>query len=77
MENSIALFTMLAFSDVVDSAFFGLVSLFSIVTSIIITIYVLVRFFSLCSDIKFISKNINDFTKYYYKMQDFKNSKNI
>jgi len=74
MENSIALLTMLAFSGVGDSlAFFGLASF----VSIIISIVVLIKFFSLCSDIKYISENINDFTKYYYKMQEFKNSKNI
>lgn len=74
MENLIALLTMLAFSGVGDSlAFFGLAS----IVSIIISILVLLKFFGLYSDIKFISKNINDFTKYYYKMQEFKNSKNI
>jgi len=60
MENSIGLFIT------------GLAS----IVSIIISIVVLLKFFSLCSDIKFISKNINDFTKYYYKMQEFKNSNN-
>ena len=74
MENLIALLTMLAFSGVGDSlAFFGLAS----IVSIIISIVVLLKFFGLCSDIKFISKNINDFTKYYYKMEEFKNSKYI
>lgn len=77
MENLIALFTILAFSDVGDSvAFLSLVSLLSVVVSIIISIFILVKFLGLCSDIKFISKNINDFTKYYYKMQEFKNSNN-
>ena len=60
MENSIGLFIT------------GLASIVSIIVSIV----VLLKFFSLCSDIKFISENINEFTEYYYKMQEFKNSNN-
>lgn len=42
--------------------------------SLIIGVVIFIKFISLCSDIYKIRTSIQDFTSYYYKMQEYKNN---
>lgn len=52
----------------------GLVGLFVLFIGII-QIAMIIKFFEMAGNISRISKSINEFTKYYYALQDYKNKK--
>jgi len=41
----------------------------------ILSIVLFFKIWGMCNDISIIRKDIHDFTKYYYKMQEYKNKK--